>query len=115
MLMLKKCLSRSGALFFVLLMTSACTAAPIIPAHTPSALNPQGPAAAHIASLWWVLFGFGMAVFVLVVVLLFVALLRRRRGSQDTKPESRGGDTGRNWPILGGIALPLVVLAIVFG
>lgn len=113
--MLKKCLSRSGALFFVLLLTSACTAVPIVPAHTPSALNPQGPAAARIASLWWVMFGFGTAIFVLVVVLLFAALLRRRRASHDTEPDSRGGDTGRNWPILGGIALPFVVLAIVFG
>ncbi len=58
---------------------------------------------------------FGTAIFVLVVGLLFAALLRQRRGTSATAPDSSGGDTGRRWPIWGGIALPLVILAIVFG
>jgi cytochrome c oxidase subunit 2 len=57
----------------------------------------------------------GTAMWLLVVGFLFAALLRRQRGDSQTAPESRGGDEGRRWPILGGIFLPAVVLAIVFG
>ncbi len=111
--MLRKHLCRYGILF-ILLLTNAC-AAPISPVHTPSALDPHGPGAAHIAYLWWVMLAFGTAIFVIVIVLLFAALLRGRRGTSATAPDSSGGDIGRRWPIWGGIALPVIVLAIVFG
>jgi cytochrome c oxidase subunit 2 len=104
-----------GIIFFNFILISACSDVPISPPKMPSTLNPHGPAAAHLAELWWVMLAFGTAIFVLVVVLLFAALLRRRRGTSGTVPDSSGGDTGRNWPILGGIALPLVVIGIVFG
>jgi cytochrome c oxidase subunit 2 len=81
----------------------------------PSALNPHGAGAARIAELWWVMLGLGTAIFLLVVGLLFAALLRGRRGTSTTMPDSTGGDSGRNWPIFGGIALPLIVIGIVFG
>src|SRR5512142_1351459 len=113
--MSRKRLWRYGTFALILLLTNACAATPAIPAHTPSALNPHGPAAAHLASLWWVMFGFGTAIFLLVIGLLFAALLRRQRGTSDTDPDSRGGDIGRGWPIWGGIILPFIVLAIVFG
>jgi cytochrome c oxidase subunit II len=61
------------------------------------------------------MFWFGTAVWVLVIVLMFAALLRRRRGTEATPPDSRSRDTGRRWPIIGGILLPLVVIGIVFG
>jgi len=102
-------------LVFTLLLLSACSEVPISPPQTPSALNPHGPAAARLAELWWIMFGFGTAMFLLVIVLLFAALLRRRRGTSDTAPDSESLDTGRNWPIWGGIVLPLVVIGIVFG
>jgi cytochrome c oxidase subunit 2 len=41
--------------------------------------------------------------------------LRRRRGTSLTAPDSQGKDTGRNWVVWGGIALPLVVIGITFG
>jgi cytochrome c oxidase subunit II len=97
------------------LLVSACAADPISPPRTPSALDPQGPGAARLAELWWVMFAFGTAVFLLVVALLVAALLRGRRGTSATVPDSYGGDTGRRWPIWGGIVLPLVVIGIVFG
>jgi cytochrome c oxidase subunit 2 len=78
-------------------------------------LDPHGPGAARLADLWWVMLAFGTAVFVLVIALLFAALLRRQRGTSDTTPDSKGPDTGHRWLILGGIALPLVVISIVFG
>lgn len=103
------------ALFFVFLFISACSPVSMVPAHTPSALDPHGVGAARIASLWWVMLGFGTAVFILVVGLLFAALLRGRRSTGETVPDSIGGDTGRSWPIFGGIVMPLIVIGIVFG
>jgi len=108
-------LSWYGFLFGYILLISACSSVAISPSNTPSTLNPQGPAAARLAELWWVMFWFGTAVFVLVVVLLFAALLRGRRGTNATDPDNQSIDTGRNWPIWGGIVLPLVVIGIVFG
>lgn len=94
---------------------SACSVVPISPARPPSALDPHGTGAHRIAQLWWVMLALGTAIFVLVLILLLAALLRGRRGTNTTMPDSSGGDTGRNWPMLGGIALPLVVIGIVFG
>jgi len=53
-------------------------------------------------------------VVVLVTVLMLAALSRGRRATNDTPPDS-DGDTGRRWLILGGIVLPLILLAIAFG
>jgi cytochrome c oxidase subunit 2 len=113
--MMMKRLCQYGGLPIILLLISACSAVPISQGHTPSALNPQGMGASRIASLWWLMLGLGTAIFLLVVGLLFAALLRGQRGTNTTMPESMGGDTGRNWPIFGGIALPVVVIGIVFG
>jgi cytochrome c oxidase subunit II len=97
------------------MLLSACAAnPPISPPRGPSVLDPHGPGAARIADLWWVMFGFAAFVFVLVVVLLAAALLRHRRATSETPPDGNT-DVGKNWVLLGGIALPLVILAIVFG
>ncbi len=106
---------RSVTLFVMLLLASACAAVPVSPPVSPSALEPHGPAAAHIDSLWWMMFALGTAIFVLVLILLAAALLRGRRASSDTAPDSRDGDLGRAWIVRGGIILPLIVLAAVFG
>ncbi len=105
----------SSILLLTLLLVSACTSVSNSTSDQPSALTPRGPMAAHLASLWWVMFALGTAIFVLVLGLLLAAFLRRQRATSDTAPDSRDGDTGRNWLIRGGIALPLVVLAVVFG
>ncbi|MCC7452472.1 MAG: cytochrome c oxidase subunit II [Anaerolineae bacterium] len=109
---------RNHALLLAVTLLSACAVTPISPNRTPSVLDPQGPAAAHLANLWWVMLAFGTFAYVLVMILLFAALLRRRRATSATPPEGNGkggGDVGRRWVILGGILLPLVILAIVFG
>jgi cytochrome c oxidase subunit 2 len=110
-----KRVGRCGIFFFTLLLVSACSGVSMVRAPVPSALNPHGVGAARIAELWWVMVGFGTAIFLLVIVLLFAALLRGRRGTNTTTPDSSGGDTGRRWPIFGGVVLPLVVIGIVFG
>jgi cytochrome c oxidase subunit II len=103
-----------GGLFLSILLLNACASAPISPNRTPSSLDPHGPGAAKLAELWWVMYAFGLFVFVLVVAILIAALLRKRRATSDTPPEGNS-DNGRNWVILGGIALPVVIIAIVFG
>lgn len=46
---------------------------------TPNMLNAQGPAAAEINSLWWLMFWLAMLVFVAVFVLTAIAIYRSRR------------------------------------
>src|SRR5215217_2876113 len=105
MLTIMKRLSRAYLCFYAALLVSGCAAAPISPSKTPSTLAPRGPDAAHLAELWWVMLAFGTAIFVLVTVLLAAALLRGRRATSTTVPESSGGDVGRRWLVWGGFAL----------
>ncbi len=75
-------------------------------AAPPSTLDPQGPGAARIASLWWILLATGGAIFVLVMVLLGAALLRRGDRAALYTPVS-----GSRMILLGGVAMPVVVLS----
>ena len=105
---------QAGLCLLALLLAGGCSAEPISPPITPSTLEPRGPNAAYVAQLWWLMLGLGIAIFVLVIELLSAALLRRRRATSATAPET-GGDVGRRWLLWGGIALPFVVLVIIFG
>jgi cytochrome c oxidase subunit 2 len=70
-----------------------------------SAFKPFGPAASMISDLWWImLIAFG-GIFLLVLVLLALALLRRR---WQTTPRPPMGDT--TFITLGGLVLPSVIL-----
>lgn len=71
-------------------------------------LDPQGPVARAMADLWWLMLGLGIAVFAVFAVLLAVALLRRPSEGAADEPS-----TGR-WLVGGGVAMPLVVIAVVF-
>ena len=79
------------------LLLAACTAALISPPGVPSMLEPNGPAARHIAELWWVMLAFGTAIFILVIALLFAGLLRKRRATSETEPDAHSVDVGRKW------------------
>jgi len=75
-----------------------------------SALHPAGPAAAEIAWLWWVMLSAFTAVFMLVVVLMLAALLRKPTTDSSTglgalPPLGRTG-----FVVGGGLVLPIVVL-----
>jgi len=108
-------LLRYSRLLLTLGLISACASLPPAVPNSQSALDPHGPAAAHIAQLWWLMLGFGTAIFLLVIGLVTAALLRGRRATSATPATGNHGDTGRNWPIVGGILLPLIVIGIVFG
>lgn len=82
------------------------------------ALLPQGPQAARLADLLWLMVGLASLVFVVVVVSAVVAVVRgadddleeQRRGRGEQRDEA-GDRTIERWMVVGGgIALPVVIL-----
>lgn len=93
-----------------LILAGAALVATACGQGSPSALNPKGPAAGRIASVWWLMFGLAAAVYVVVGGLIVAAALR--------KPETEG-EEGRRLNIsdnafiwVGGIIVPTIILAI---
>jgi len=78
------------------------------------ALDPEGPAAESAADLWWLMLALGVALFVVFAVVLAVGLVRARPGDA---PEAgpQPPDRFEPWLVGGGVAMPLVIIAIVFG
>jgi cytochrome c oxidase subunit 2 len=107
----------SAAALAATLALAACTPA------TPNSLNPQGPAAAEIARLWWILFAMGAAIYLLVVALVILVVVRRRRehpvapGETSARAAALEADererSHARWVVWGGIVLPVVVLSLV--
>lgn len=92
-----------------------CTASVLVltGCATPrSTLNPGGPAAGNISSLEWaVLITFCVVALIMWLLLLWAAM--RRRGSLSThEPWNQGG--GQKWILIGGFAIPFVVLSVFF-
>ena len=77
-------------------------------------LDPQGPVSEAMADLWWLMLGLGGAVFVAVVVVLVLGLFRRRPAAEQETSQERPNRFGR-WFVVGGVAVPLAILLIVFG
>lgn len=75
--------------------------------NAPSTFEPKGTAASSILELWWMMFGLGTAVYIIVMGLIFWGLRRN--------PESVQGLNGRRFVILGGFAIPIIILTIVYG
>lgn len=76
-------------------------------------LDPQGPAAESMADLWWLMLGLGAAVFVIFAVVLAVGLFRRRP-PEGSEPDDEAPNRFGAWLIAGGVAVPLVIITIVF-
>ncbi|MGQ0603931.1 MAG: cytochrome c oxidase subunit II [Anaerolineales bacterium] len=83
----------------------------------PSALAPQGPAAAQIAGLWWIMLGLSTIIFLLVMGLLAWGLWRKRpipangsmRALRDESESALPGGAN-TWIMGGGVILPVIVL-----
>lgn len=69
-----------------------------------SALEPSGPIARDINSLWWTMFWGGTAICALVVILIVVALIQRGH--------SRPGFRHTRFIVAGGIVLPVTTLSV---
>ncbi len=70
-----------------------------------SMLRPEGPAAQEIANLWWLMFGMGGLIFIIVMVLTGVAVFGRK--SEDGPPLG-----GIRFIIAGGVFVPGIVLVV---
>ena len=68
------------------------------------ALDPAGPAAADIASLWWVMFAISLVVFIGVMAALAIALWRRR------DPKTSSDQLGRRMVTIGGALIPGIIV-----
>jgi cytochrome c oxidase subunit II len=78
-----------------------------------SLLDPAGPAARRIASLWWLLFAISAVVFLVVVALIFAVFLRSRRatdGSIDRRPVR----WGEPFVLVAGVVIPTMILVGAF-
>ncbi len=81
-------------------------------------LNPRGEGAIYIANLWWIMLTIAALIYVEVLVLLALALFRRSQrdtpmdAPPNVKPPSRNS---RLFIVVNGIAIPVLVLLIVFG
>jgi cytochrome c oxidase subunit II len=97
----------SGGALFV----TACTA------NAPSAMDAQGYGATRINLLWWVMLGLGTLTFIGVVVLLLMALFRRRPADdQELQADPEHVQRfGRRMIGGGGVILPVVVLIPLLG
>jgi len=82
------------------------------PQFPQSTLGPAGPAAGSLSQIGWVvyiLFGF---IAIVMWILLAWAVLRRRGSLATHEPWSEGG--GQRWVLIGGFAIPFVVLSGIF-
>ena len=93
-----------GAVVFSALVLTGCAE------NDQSTLSPKSSASDQIARLWWVMLVASAVIFGVVLVLVFVAVLRRRGPERQL---TKGG--GGLWiPAVGGVAIPIVVLAALF-
>ena len=76
------------------------------------ALDPRGPGAADTASHWWLMFWLGLVVYVVVMGLLLYAIMRARR---QANPEFDPPISDRAFFAVGGLAIPLLIIALVLG
>lgn len=91
----------SGLLGMIMLLT-ACSG-------SQSMLDAAGTGARETLSVWWLMFWLGTAVFVAVLALLWFAVSRTTGSERNTSRNTR-----TRMVILGGIVMPVIIVAIVF-
>jgi cytochrome c oxidase subunit 2 len=77
-----------------------------------STLDPAGPAAKSLSDLSWFVFILFTAVAVIMCSLIAWVATRRRGAFDEHEPVDAGG--GQLWILIGGFAIPFVILALVF-
>ena len=76
------------------------------------ALDPEGPAAAEAADLFWLMLALSGVVLAVFAVMLTLGLRRRR---QPAEPDPGGGRHAfSRWFVIGGVVGPLIILVVVF-
>src|SRR5689334_22008646 len=92
---------------FGLVAAALLTALPAC-SDSPSALDPAGPRADEISTLWWVMLGIGTVVWLIVLGLLLWAVLRRRRS--EALEARRAVSEPEKLVLIGGAVVPAVIL-----
>jgi cytochrome c oxidase subunit II len=92
-------------LIIVLLAVTGCS-------PDGGALDPRGPGAADTAIHWWLMFWLGLVVYVVVMGLLLYAIMRGRRNAD---PDSTPPISDRAFFTVGGLIIPVLILALVLG
>jgi cytochrome c oxidase subunit II len=100
---LRRCFSMSVAVSAGAALSAGCSGA------SPSTLSPQGPKAADVATLWWILFGVAMFVSLVVISMMMWAALFRRKNAEVRH------DSGQRFVFVLGIVVPAAILAGTFG
>ncbi|MGH3112021.1 MAG: cytochrome c oxidase subunit II [Gaiellaceae bacterium] len=80
---------------------------------SPSVLDPAGESAEKIEQVWWILFAISAVVFAIVTFLVLLAVARRS-GRPLHGPEARDPLWARLLVLVGGVAVPAVVLVGLF-
>jgi cytochrome c oxidase subunit II len=80
--------------------------------HPFSMMSPGGPAATNISHLGWFVFLLFSAIALIMWALILWVSLRRRGSLNEHAPVDVGG--GQSWILIGGFAIPFVILAAVF-
>lgn len=96
-------------LIVLISLLSACAPQQTFIPDTPAMVDPQGPAAAEVAQLWWIFFILGTIIYVGVIA-YFLYLLSRRRQNQVIDYQEKG----RGLIVWGGIVMPAIVLVFLF-
>ena len=83
--------------------------------ETASMLDPRGPAAASISTIWWVMFWMALVIYIAVIAILLFVTLRasRRRTDPPSDPDLSTGPVPKPMStmiVVGGIIVPAVVL-----
>jgi cytochrome c oxidase subunit II len=79
---------------------------------SPSPFDPAGPVARALADLGWPVTFAMIAIAVIVIGLLLVALVHGK-GPPDSEPYDHRG-RGVRWIVIGGVAVPAVILAVIY-
>lgn len=99
-------LCRGLAVSLALVLSTGC-------GESPSTLDPQGPAAARLAGLWWFILALATFVFIAVMAFLLVGLHRSRR-PLESRSSTVAGMSQTTFIVLAGAAIPFVILVVLF-
>jgi cytochrome c oxidase subunit 2 len=83
--------------------------------HTQSALDPVGPLAARIASLWWFSLAVATVVYLLTIGALCWALARARRREREGRPLDDASEARMTRGVTWSIAATVVILLVFLG
>jgi cytochrome c oxidase subunit II len=100
-------LGRARFATLVLLLLSACSD------DSPSILEPAGPAAERVETLWWPMFWIATGVF-LVVAAMLVKTALNGRARQDSGIDKREVSWGEPFVAIAGVFIPVLILGGVY-